>query len=48
MMRCVISVEQTSLTWPHFFSYSYYLVLYCFVLSSNILQSTEIKISQYS
>lgn len=48
MMRCVTSVEQTSLTWPHFFSYSYYLVLYSFVLSSNILQSTEIKMSQYS
>lgn len=48
MIRCVISVEQTSHTWPHFFSYSYYLVLYCFVLSPNILQSTEIKMSQYS
>lgn len=35
-----ISVEQTSLTWPHFFSYSYYLVSYHFEMNpANLNQS---------
>lgn len=48
MMYFVISVKQTSITWPHFFSYSYYLVLYSFVLCSLMPQSTEMKMSWYS
>lgn len=40
LMSCVICVKQTSLTWPHFFSYSYYLVLYYFVFYLIIPQST--------
>jgi len=44
LMCCVISVEQTSLTWPHFFSYSYYLVLYYFVFCSVLPKSTEMSV----
>lgn len=35
LMYCVVSVEQTALTWPHFFSYSHYVVLYSFMFNNN-------------
>lgn len=34
LMYCVVSVEQTALTWPHF-SYSHYVVLYSFMFNNN-------------
>lgn len=43
LMFCVICIEQTSLTWPHFFSYSYYLVLYSFVFYLIILLLNPLK-----